>query len=135
MAWTVRVAHSDLSFPCGAEESVLEAAQRAGFDIPYSCRRGVCLTCQGKVVAGSVAEGGSVRSAAPCQPLEALLCSARPRSDLTVSPRRVSRLPAAGQPREVEARVFRKREIAPGVVALHLRFAIGVRVAFRTGQS
>jgi len=134
MPWTVRVAHSDLSFPCRPEESVLEAAQRAGLDIPYSCRRGVCITCQGKVLAGSVAEGGSVRSAATGEPFEALFCSARPRSDLTVSPRRVSRLPAAGQPREVAARVFRKQRIAPGVVHLHLRFPIGTRVAFRAGQ-
>lgn len=136
MEWTVRVAHSDISFPCRPEESVLEAAQRAGLDIPYSCRRGVCITCQGRVVAGSVAEGGGVRSAAADGgPFQALFCSARPRSDITVSPRRVSRLPAAGRPREVEARVFRKREVAPGVVALHLRFPIGVRVAFRAGQS
>lgn len=136
MEWTVRVAHSDLSFPCGPEESVLEAAQRAGLDVPYSCRRGVCVTCQGKVLAGSVAEGGSVRStAAGGEPYQALFCSARPRSDLTVSPRRVARLPAAGQPREVAAQVFRKREVAPGVVALHLRFPIGTRVAFRAGQS
>ena len=134
MEWTVRVAHSDLSFPCGPEESVLEAAHRAGLDIPYSCRRGVCITCQGKVLAGSVVEGGSVRSAAAGEPFEALFCSARPRSDLTVSPRRVSRLPAAGQPREVTARVFRKQRIAPGVVRLHLRFPIGTRVAFRAGQ-
>ena len=136
MAWTVRVAHSDLSFPCRPEESVLDAAQRAGLDIPYSCRRGVCITCQGRVVAGSVAEGGSVRTApAGGEAFQALFCSARPRSDLTVSPRRVARLPAAGQPREVDARVFRKQEVAPGVVALHLRFPIGVRVAFRAGQS
>jgi CDP-4-dehydro-6-deoxyglucose reductase len=135
MEWTVRVAHSDLSFSCGPEESVLEAAQRAGLDIPYSCRRGVCVTCQGKVLAGSVAEGDSVRSATEGEAFQALFCSARPRSDITVSPRRVSRLPAAGRPREVEARVFRKKEVAPGVVALHLRFPIGVRVAFRAGQS
>ncbi len=36
------------------EESVLEAAERAGLDLPYSCRSGVCSTCRVKVVKGSV---------------------------------------------------------------------------------
>ena len=133
MAWTIRVAHSDLAFPCGPEESVLEAAQRAGLEIPYSCRRGVCITCQGKVLAGSVESSGTIRSASEGA-FDALFCTARPRSDLTVSPRRVSRPLGLGQPREVTARVFRKQAVGPGVVRLHLRFPIGQRVAFRAGQ-
>jgi NAD(P)H-flavin reductase/ferredoxin len=134
MEWTVQIAHSEHRFPCGPKESLLEAAQRAGLEIPYSCRRGVCITCQGKVLAGSVEEGGSVRSAAEKGAFDALFCSSRPRSDVTISPRRVSRPLGLGQPREVTARVFRKQEIAPGVTRLHLRFPIGQRVAFRAGQ-
>ncbi|WP_159349736.1 2Fe-2S iron-sulfur cluster-binding protein [Roseomonas harenae] len=134
MQWTIQVAHSDLSFPCGPEESVLEAAQRAGFEIPYSCRRGVCITCQGKVLAGSIEESGSIHSAADRGPFDSLFCSARPRSNITISPRRISRPLGLGQPREVTARVFRKQQVAPTVIRLHLRFPIGVRVAFRAGQ-
>jgi CDP-4-dehydro-6-deoxyglucose reductase/3-phenylpropionate/trans-cinnamate dioxygenase ferredoxin reductase subunit len=134
MEWTIQVAHSDLSFPCGPEESVLEAAQRAGFEIPYSCRRGVCITCQGKVLAGSIEESGSIHSAADRGPFDSLFCSARPRSNITISPRRISRPLGLGQPREVTARVFRKQQVAPTVIRLHLRFPIGVRIAFRAGQ-
>ncbi len=134
MEWTIRIAHSDLSFPCAPQESLLEAAQRAGLEIPYSCRRGVCITCKGKVLDGSVAEGSSIHSAAGDASFDTLFCSARPRSDLVVSPRRVSRLPPAGQAREVTAKVFRKQHVGPGVVKLHLRFPIGIRVAFRAGQ-
>ena len=131
MTFTVRVSHSEHAFPCEAGESLLEAAGRAGFEIPYSCRKGVCLTCSGKVVAGTVEASGAVRTA----PVEALFCAARPRSDLLISPRRIARAVAAGAPREAEARVFRLAEVGPGVVRLHLRFPIGVRVAFRAGQS
>lgn len=39
--------------PIGAD-TVLEAAERAGLDLPYSCRSGVCSTCRTRVVRGEV---------------------------------------------------------------------------------
>jgi ring-1,2-phenylacetyl-CoA epoxidase subunit PaaE len=34
-------------------ETVLEAAERAGLDVPYSCRGGMCCTCRAKVTEGA----------------------------------------------------------------------------------
>lgn len=34
-------------------ETVLEAAERAGLDVPYSCRGGMCCTCRAKVTEGT----------------------------------------------------------------------------------
>ncbi|HEX7114808.1 MAG TPA: 1,2-phenylacetyl-CoA epoxidase subunit PaaE [Steroidobacter sp.] len=38
----------------GEGRTVLEAAEEAGLDLPYSCRAGVCSTCRTRVVRGSV---------------------------------------------------------------------------------
>ena len=37
-----------------SDESVLAAASRAGMDVPYSCRSGVCATCRAKLLHGRV---------------------------------------------------------------------------------
>jgi ring-1,2-phenylacetyl-CoA epoxidase subunit PaaE len=37
-----------------ADGNLLAAAVRAGLDLPYSCRSGVCSTCRARVVAGPV---------------------------------------------------------------------------------
>ena len=37
-----------------SDESILAAAGRAGLEVPYSCRSGVCATCRAKLVEGRV---------------------------------------------------------------------------------
>jgi ring-1,2-phenylacetyl-CoA epoxidase subunit PaaE len=37
-----------------SDPSILDAALRAGIELPYSCRGGMCCTCRGKVLAGKV---------------------------------------------------------------------------------
>ncbi len=36
------------------DDTVLDAASRAGLELPFSCRAGVCSTCRTKVVSGAV---------------------------------------------------------------------------------
>lgn len=37
-----------------SDESVLDAALRAGADLPYACKGGVCATCRCRVLQGQM---------------------------------------------------------------------------------
>ena len=39
MSFEVRVSGGDIAFDCARDESILDAAERAGFSLPYSCRK------------------------------------------------------------------------------------------------
>jgi ring-1,2-phenylacetyl-CoA epoxidase subunit PaaE len=68
------------SFPMAATDtSVLEAAERAGLDLPFSCRSGICATCRARIVAGAAVMAHNIA----LQPWEieagfVLCCQARP---------------------------------------------------------
>jgi ring-1,2-phenylacetyl-CoA epoxidase subunit PaaE len=38
---------------CAEDGSVLEAGERAGLELPFSCRSGICATCRARVVEGA----------------------------------------------------------------------------------
>ena len=92
MTFQVSVADTEFRFPCEPNESVLDAAQRAGLEIPFSCRKGVCGTCKGTVISGEVrAFAGDALGAAERAEGQVLFCNARPRSDLVIAPRSISK--------------------------------------------
>jgi len=51
---TITLQPSGWSFPTDADTTVLHAAERAGIDLPSSCRNGTCRTCICRLASGSV---------------------------------------------------------------------------------
>ena len=134
MAFNVAVQNTNFRFPCEPNESVLDAAQRAGLEIPFSCRKGVCGTCKGKVVSGEVrAFAGDALGPDERAEGHVLFCNARPRSDLVIAPRSISKADPFAR-KTVDARVFRLKKLADDVMLVHLRFPAGTRAKFRAGQ-
>ncbi|MEJ1974662.1 MAG: 1,2-phenylacetyl-CoA epoxidase subunit PaaE [Acetobacteraceae bacterium] len=71
--------------PVADGESVLDAALRAGMDLPYACKGGMCSTCRARVMAGAVAM--TVNYALEPWELAAgfvLTCQAQPTSERVV---------------------------------------------------
>jgi ring-1,2-phenylacetyl-CoA epoxidase subunit PaaE len=42
------------TFPVAAGEAIIDAGIRAGLDLPYSCKGGMCCTCRARLVEGQV---------------------------------------------------------------------------------
>ncbi|OAB55569.1 ferredoxin [Leptolyngbya valderiana BDU 20041] len=86
--YTVEILHEGQSHTIEVPENVtvLQAAHDANIDLPSSCYSGVCTTCAGQIIEGTVEQGDGMGISPELQEEGyALLCVSYPRSDLKVA--------------------------------------------------
>jgi CDP-4-dehydro-6-deoxyglucose reductase len=136
MTFQTTIQPSGHNFPIEEQETILEAALKHGYTLPYSCRDGACGVCKGKVAQGQVDYGKYQKHALTEDEKAAgmaLFCCAKPLSDLTIECREVHALKDV-QVKTMPCRVQKMEKLAEDVMVLQLKLPANERLQFLAGQ-
>lgn len=136
MPCRVRVKQSGHEFVCEDGETVLNAALRAGFAFPYSCKTGTCFSCHGQVLDGRISYPGGFPPALDA--LEAaqgtaLFCQAVPETDLVVAVHEVEAVRGI-RTHVLPARVETHEMLCPDVMKVMLKLPRRPQLKYLAGQ-
>ena len=132
----VTVLPAKVEFEVEDGESVLIAALRQGYILPYGCKSGACSSCKGKVLEGRVDYGVYQKKALPDFEREqgkALFCQAKPLTDLVIEARTVGAAKGI-QIKTLPCRIQKMERVADDVMVLHLKLPANERLIFLAGQ-
>ena len=127
---------SALQFQAEDGETVLAAALRQGFVLPYGCKNGACGSCKAKIVSGAVDYGVYQAKALTDDEKsqgKVLLCQAKPQSDLVLEARTIGAAKDI-QIKKLPCRVQEMHRLADDVMVLKLKLPASERLAFLAGQ-
>jgi len=136
MTFKTVIQPSGHEFTIEGSETILDAAIKNGYVLPYSCRDGVCGTCKGKILQGTVDYGKPQEEAlteAEKSIGMALFCCAKPLSNLVIECREldaVNDIPVKTLP----CRIQKMEKPAPDVMVLLLKLPTNERLQFFAGQ-
>jgi CDP-4-dehydro-6-deoxyglucose reductase len=127
---------SGLQFEVEAGESVLGAALRQGYVLPYGCKNGACGSCKGKLLEGTLDYGVYQKKALPDEEKaqgKALFCQAKPLTDIVIEARTLGAAKDI-QIKTLPCRVQKMERLADDVMALHVKLPANERLQFLAGQ-
>lgn len=136
MSYQVTIQPSGHQFVVNEDETILAAALREGFSLPYGCRNGACGSCKGKIVQGEVDYGKYQSNTLKPEEIaegKALLCVARPLTDLVIEAKEIR---AAGEVpvKTLPCRVQKLQKLADDVMLMQLKLPANERLQFLAGQ-
>lgn len=132
----IRLENSGRVFEAADLECVLDAAERAGVNLPYSCRDGICGTCKARLSSGVVDHGYYAPSALSEQEREQgyfLMCCSIAQTDLLVDAP-VEEIGFSPGPMTLACHVRRIERPVDDVAVVFLDLPTGVTFRFRAGQ-
>ena len=127
---------SGLQFDVEEGESVLTAALRQGYVLPYGCRNGACGSCKGRLIEGTVDYGVYQKKALSDDEKaqgKALFCQAKPLGPLTIEARTVGAAKYI-QVKTLPCRIQKLERLADDVMVLQLKLPANERLQFLAGQ-
>src|SRR4051812_28795584 len=133
MGFNVILKPSGHTYEVPEGQNVLQAGPGGRHMVPYNYPAGVCRTCRGTVLEGKVDYGQVHETYLPETDKAkgyALLCQAKPLSDLVVEVREVQGV----RPRIIPCRVERLEKPAPDVAVIGLRLPMNENFRFLAGQ-
>jgi len=122
--------------PVDDGETLLEAALRAGFNMPYGCKNGACGACKGRILSGEVTHeehSGSALSKMEEANGYSLFCCAHPQGDVTIECREIQATKDI-QIRTLPCRVEKLEKVSHDVAVLSLKLPTNERLQFLAGQ-
>lgn len=117
-------------------ETILEAALREGFSLPYGCRNGSCGICKGKIIQGTADYGRhneETLTEEEKQAGSALFCCASPLTDLIIECHEIS-VTKDIEIKTLPCRVHKLELVAPDVMIIFLKLPTNQRLQFLAGQ-
>ena len=135
--FNMTVQPSPEAVPVRSGETLLEAGLRQGLALPYECRNGGCGVCICTVHRGEVDHGPyqpSALSEAQRARGQALMCCAKPLSDLDIEVEGLGSAAARAPIAVYEARVQQMNRLTPELMVLQLALTSGTMPRFTAGQ-
>jgi CDP-4-dehydro-6-deoxyglucose reductase len=136
MSYQITLSPSGHKFSCQEGQEILKAGLAAGLRMPFSCRSGMCRTCRGRVIQGTVDFGVAhikyLSDAERSQGL-ALLCCASPTSNVVIELDEIDPHKHM-KPQRMPSRVLSFSQAAPDVRIVTLGLPANEPMQFRAGQ-
>lgn len=135
MSSKITIHSNKLSFCSEADETILQAAFRQGYNLPYNCRNGLCGACKGQLLDGEIYYQNAISGLSQHEKKQGyiLCCQAIPKTDINLEIKEIEQASNL-LTRKLPCRVDKCEKLNDDVIRLFLKLPAGERLQFFAGQ-